>query len=297
MLSPNRSHDRQSFFKYTTAGTAHQILASRSLRWSSPTLFNDPWDVPREADLGFTTAELQAAIHADLLGVLEGDRGTKHARLVQLAGFAKRMPSGPQRSAMFDEIRQSLEGMAPATTDAFAMLRQVWAEMVPQLRMLCVSEVRDSPQMWAYYAENHTGVVLEFEASDTLDSPLLLARPVIYSDRPPALPAVEVWARALVLDEPIDWEAWLHEYHYLKHLNWQHEREWRAMTYADPGDVTLFTDRLFHPEELSGVYLGARMPPSDADGLRNLAAERFPRTKVFRGKIEYASRVPLFDPA
>ena len=43
--SPNRRHDRQYFYKYVSAKTAQAILTTRTLRWSSPILFNDPFDV------------------------------------------------------------------------------------------------------------------------------------------------------------------------------------------------------------------------------------------------------------
>jgi len=43
--SSNRLHDRRSFFKYTSAATAKLVLNNRTLRWSSPSLFNDPFDI------------------------------------------------------------------------------------------------------------------------------------------------------------------------------------------------------------------------------------------------------------
>jgi hypothetical protein len=38
-------HDRKHFYKYTTAETAKTVLQNGTLRWSSPSLFNDPFDV------------------------------------------------------------------------------------------------------------------------------------------------------------------------------------------------------------------------------------------------------------
>ena len=63
--SPNRRHDRMAFFKYMTAPTAHIILDSGNQRWSSPVLFNDPFDVPREADLGFTSVMMDGSLGED----------------------------------------------------------------------------------------------------------------------------------------------------------------------------------------------------------------------------------------
>jgi hypothetical protein len=46
--SPNRRHDRQYFYKYTTADAAMIVLATRKFRWSSRLEFNDPFDVTQE---------------------------------------------------------------------------------------------------------------------------------------------------------------------------------------------------------------------------------------------------------
>ncbi len=52
MQNPNRQNDRKSFFKYMSPGTAKTVLENSTLRWSSPILFNDPFDVPREMSSG-----------------------------------------------------------------------------------------------------------------------------------------------------------------------------------------------------------------------------------------------------
>jgi hypothetical protein len=48
--------------------------------------------------------------------------------------------------------------------------------------VLCLSEVNNLTAMWAHYAEQATGVVLQIEAFDRLDSVFVLARPVRYED-------------------------------------------------------------------------------------------------------------------
>ena len=58
--SPDRLHDRQYFYKYVTAKVAKIVLATRKLRWSSPLLFNDPFDVTQELRLNFDEAKLNA---------------------------------------------------------------------------------------------------------------------------------------------------------------------------------------------------------------------------------------------
>ena len=50
----------------------------------------------------------------------------------------------------------------------------------------------------AHYAANATGIVLQFEAVDRLDSPFLVARQVTYDDSPPAITCAREWARLMI---------------------------------------------------------------------------------------------------
>ena len=82
-----RRHDRFCFYKHVTAETAKVTISSRTLQWSSPLLFNDPFDVPRRAVLPFTVDELHAAMRDEFLAVMEGKVETRHPVLRLLSGF------------------------------------------------------------------------------------------------------------------------------------------------------------------------------------------------------------------
>ena len=45
-----------------------------------------------------------------------------------------------------------------------------WLEKVPRMRMLCVTEEHDNLLMWAHYANNHTGAVLELRVMPEEDN-------------------------------------------------------------------------------------------------------------------------------
>jgi hypothetical protein len=62
MRSPNRRHDRESFFKYMSAAMAAIVLQNRTLRWSSPVLFNAPFDVPWELFFGLSPEDIAQAL-------------------------------------------------------------------------------------------------------------------------------------------------------------------------------------------------------------------------------------------
>lgn len=69
--SPNRRHERRFFYKYVSSEVTKIILVNRTLRWSSPLLFNDPFDVTQELRLNFNEAELNQALAEEMAALYE----------------------------------------------------------------------------------------------------------------------------------------------------------------------------------------------------------------------------------
>ena len=184
--SPNRRHDRQFFYKYMPPDVARIVLANRTLRWSSPVLFNDPFDIHPDT-LHFDGVELQQALMEEISSLLRNPDNTIVAdpRLEYMLDVARR--STPEhREAMAAATKEYISFVPDPANDSLHELKQVWSDMVSNMRVLCLSEVNDLTAMWAHYAVNATGVVLQFEAVDGLDSAFLMARPVTYDDSPPS---------------------------------------------------------------------------------------------------------------
>ena len=108
MSSPNRRHDRSSFCKYTTAETAKAILGGRVLRWSSPLLFNDPFDIPREATLAFSVEELFEASIALFLRMLSDGRQPGTPIFAQLKQEVERLDVPPHTVAKMMRVTTSV---------------------------------------------------------------------------------------------------------------------------------------------------------------------------------------------
>jgi Protein of unknown function (DUF2971) len=284
--SPNRRHERQLFYKYMTPKVAKIVLASRQLRWSSPLLFNDPFDVTQELRLNFDEAKLIAALTDRVASLLErGDSpdSIKHpvvAAMLRVASCATR----DKRRAMAKELRKSVDTSAQIAS--LAILKDKWKEMVPTFRVLCLSELNDVTPMWQHYADGYKGVVLEFSVIDELESALLMARPIIYQDTPPSIADVKTWVNCLLAQSSY-WDIFT-EYQYVKTNPWSYEREWRIVSGARPGENGLFGDYGFQSREFTGIYFGPKCCEEDrtelvallTDGLEHvLAYEAFPDTK------------------
>jgi len=165
---------RQSFYKYMTASVAKIVLATRRLRWSSPILFNDPFDITQELRLNFDEHGLSAALTDRVAWLIEhGDSSTpvKHPVYGLMIRLAMRA-SLDNRRAIANELRRSMRA-TPGQAAALKELKDTWRAMVPTFRVLCLSEVNDVTSMWNHYADKYQGVVLEFFAVKEVDSSLL----------------------------------------------------------------------------------------------------------------------------
>jgi len=290
MRSPNRRHDVPSLYKFLTANVGRIVLQSQQLRWSSPMLFNDPFDVPREMDLGWTVDDLNQAICHRFTEYLR-DVATPQSPMARLlvGEMRKNLQRMPEDVAI-KILGITLSVMAPRAVRHRSELLEAWAEKIPRMRIICFSEIFSSPVMWAHYAEAHSGIVLEFESSDERDSSWLLAGPVVYRSAKPSLPSVERWARAFLSEEAIDWDAYFLEYHYVKDVDWAYEREHRVVSASKDAEAGLFSDYMFHEDDLRGVIVGTNCAAEDETAVCDLVAHRYPNAIVYRATFDNVSR-------
>jgi hypothetical protein len=267
----SRVHNRTHFFKYTSASVAKIIFTNRTLRWSSPILFNDPFDVHRELGPNVSpTSVLSAGAPFYLRRVAEtlGIKLTPNVLSAFLGEMNTSIPNPPEAFSGFEE--------------AMSKVKQFWRETVCKLRILCLSEDSDIVSMWAHYASNHHGVVLRFDCSDFKDSPLLLAKPVRYSAELPSFATAEGWAKGLRQSVTSDDQINLFEqYCYLKTADWETEREWRVVTVAREHETGYYSDWRFAPLTLSEVIFGHQIDQQDRRDILAMLSHDFGHVRAF----------------
>lgn len=289
MRSPNRRHDVQFLYKYATAATGIAVLTTQTLRWSSPLIFNDPFDVPREWE-GFTFAELEEAMIHRFASYLRGEAKPGSVAAQNLLQVMQLQSGTTPQEVLLSQMRFFFRLLRKPMEGYMEDFRVAWQEKVPGIRILCFSEDPASTTMWAHYAESHTGVVLQFESSDERDSSWLLAQPVIYQTKKPSLPNALEWARAFMDEIQLDWDEFLREYHFVKYTDWRYEREYRVVSAKKQEETGLYADYLFHPEDLRGVVLGAKIDPQNEESIRGVIAMNYPNAIIYRAQIDYANR-------
>jgi len=272
-------HRPAAFYKYMSARRAVTALVTRELRWSSPILFNDPFDVTQELRLNFDEAGLTAALNERMAGYLEqGDASM--IRQPALAATYSVLVQFPleQRRLMARALRE-VTGPTPGQVSVLADLREKWRELVPTFRILCLSELRDVTPMWSHYADQYRGVVLEFSPVYE-DSPFLVARPVVYQDDPPAIADPYVWADRMI--GQLGYADLFMQYQYIKRTAWSYEKEWRIVVPgARPGETGMSAEYGFNRRDLTGIYFGSRCSETDRSDLLALLAHGLEHVRAY----------------
>lgn len=274
MRSPNRTHNRESFFKYMSVATAAAVLERRTLRWSSPVLFNDPFDVPRELSFGITPEDIVRALARRMTNLIEHppeDTSSLEPKVRLIVDTVKKGISAELKTQLLAGLADSAETLRP-TGQSMEALRDMWRVWLPQFRILCLTESPAHAAMWYHYADQYRGVVLELRCDDELDSAWLGAKPVTYPAPKPAIYTADGWAKLLTTLGGLAIKKLLDVATYTKAPDWSYEEEWRITSFMRSPETGLFTDYRLHPRELAGVYLGPKISPSDRDAIVALTA-------------------------
>jgi hypothetical protein len=269
-----------------TASTARSVLATRTLRWSSPLVFNDPFDTPRELAFGVGPADVATALSRRLASLIEhppDDVSWLTPGVQLIVEMAKRgLPSGVKAemiSAVIDAAR-----MPSSSGGSLDELRAVWRGFLPDFRILCLTEDPASASMWHHYGGAFSGVVLELECLEDFDSPWFQARPVTYTTRAVDMFNADELAEIILMPQPNAREAILDLATFRKSPEWSNEKEWRIVSSKRTSGTGHTTYYPFHAEEVSALFLGPRIDSADRDALLS-AARALPRARVVQVEI------------
>ena len=165
------------------------------------------------------------------------------------------------------------------------LVDQVCATMGEAIGVLSLTERPDNVLMWAHYAQQHQGLVIQFDETHAFFNNRDAAgwsqvNKIAYSDERPL--------RASMVDLSIQ------EVFFTKGRDWEYEQEWRLLrllsdchkNFSTPaGTVHLF----YVPADcITGVILGCRMIKEDRDELLSLFAsdERYHHVKTYQIEID-----------
>jgi len=280
-----RLHDQDHFYKYVTLDGLRCITGRLSRQWTAPSEFNDAFDTQFDLGYKFAIEEFGPAFIAEMESVVYGDEeptgDPSHPLLEQLlvARSNRHRRTREDFRRFFAPTIEKTMARLPVL-QAFASL--AWKRLHDRIRILCVTETHRNRLMWAHYAENHKGAVVQLGCIPERDSVLLAAVPVTYSDQPPFIGTLGEWVKQLTGQISIDYDGHFSRLVMTKSTEWSYEKEWRCINFAPPGDSNPHMYDQFWPEEIQAVYFGCRTPDTDIADIMASLHPSLGHTTVYR---------------
>lgn len=297
-----RIHDQPHFFKFATQEAALKIIEGKSLKWSSPVEFNDPFDhqagfvldLDEEHFARLFTESMLRVIFTDTPVSVGASRLFTHLLLL-MRQARERLP----REEIVAQLQESALLAARNLTEGVDGFNAAIQSELLHSRVLCVSEQVDNVVMWSHYADQHRGVAFQLGCIDSIDNRLLAAKRVEYTDRFIAFPSAEEYAQHLTGEQPIDMVSLAWKIAYTKHLDWAYEREWRVHIPL-LGEMPSASFSIYdEPAEVfQAIYLGCRMEPSQVQSVIQTAIKVLPHIKIYRSvpsRTSYALNFELVN--
>lgn len=240
----------QSLYKYYAPDRV-DVLLTRTAKFTPLGNFNDPFE-GRPNVQGLSSPQEIAKLFEEHL-VPELLNGYENLR-PEIKPFVSKKQF---MELMITEMRSNFptfqEMLSKAAVPAFESLS---SQLNKAMGAFCLSEVCDSPLMWAHYCASHTGFVIEFDArhayfhgAKSENDEFRHIRRVLYRDARPAGPLSGFDGTDMFL---------------VKSTHWSYEREWRMflplaeaakVVDSQQGKAYLFQ---LPPSAIASIILGAR---------------------------------------
>jgi hypothetical protein len=278
-------HDKPHFFKYCTADTLKKIIINRSVKWSSPIIFNDSFDLQTEFRFGFEVKEITQSLTDELVKMVFDDdepTGDNNHPL-----FAMTMWSRSNRHKRSKE--EFIKFMQPAAdegekkgVETLKRIQAWWVDFRQKLRVYCVSEIHDDILMWAHYADCHKGAVIKHNCLIEHDRAICAAVPIDYDTDIPIIAYLDEYIKHLTGQKEIDFSNLFTKFATTKKAHWSYEKEWRCIGNDSLNDGSLFEFVNIIPEEIEAIYFGCKMPKSEQQEIMKLTSGDFCHVKLFQ---------------
>lgn len=125
----------KKLYKYTPVETAIKILSNSNIRFSNPSLFNDPYDSEPPIEFSDCVNEKFKCLCKD------------------------------NETDFKDLAPEQIENLKILTQETY---KSTLTNLAKNLRILCLSRTKNNILMWSHYATEHQGIVIEFDATQII---------------------------------------------------------------------------------------------------------------------------------
>jgi len=262
-VSNNLKHDKTHFYKYTSAETALTILKNGTVRYRSPLLFDDPFDIQIYPNFDFDLDSLPELVMQELEDIVFSKKEVKinisdewGKAIFLLKENVKEHGNYPEEIKSF--LKSSFEILKDKINNARIGFNDTWKNFLQRLRVFSMSEIHDNILMWSHYADFHRGVVFKLKVLPVYDTLICMAKPVIYKSNLPVFFTRKQWIEFLCAVKPIDFEKLSWDYAYIKSDVWSYQKEWRVWDLLPEAGPELYIDYKLYPEEIESIYFGCK---------------------------------------
>ncbi len=279
---------RSTFYKYASADTAKLIFKNQTFKWSSPSVFNDPFDT-------------QAGLHAELdlndLPRLMIDRMVEltlsedEPVFIRPNELSNHIIVMRQRKLSAEQIREILIPTTPilqlfgiGAKKARDSMFDTIKTGLKGVRVLSLSEQYDNILMWSHYADFHKGVVIKIRVLEEIeaDDALRAAQPIEYCSTATPIVPIDYVEHLLGLKvSPV--EIQMSEYVKKKWSIWNYEKEWRLWTKVNGEEAN--NEYGYHPFNINiidSIYFGCRSKYEDVKEIIEIVGRKKSNVKFFK---------------
>jgi hypothetical protein len=273
-------HNKKFFCKYVAADVAIKILSELKVKWSSPLLFNDPFDT--QQDFNPDDEDILKILFEKHKNLIYQEREPDYTKMDYLYATKIKLLRSNRKKLKPEELLEAMRKDKDKTILNFrnwlGKLNKAWQDCCADDRIFCVVEDYDNLLMWSHYADCHKGAVIKLRCIPELDTPLCAATPIIYSDRMPVLAIIE----DTFYDIPADQLGLVQKLFYVKSNDWSYEKEWRVVLKRTSDNSQNYDMNNIHKEEIEAIYLGCKMSDRAKDNILEIVNTKMQHVTVFQ---------------
>lgn len=282
-----KSSGPEYLYKYVSADVAFHILESCRLRFSSPKLFNDPFDNDVTMKLPLTKTEFIDAMCVRQGAKIIQGRSAQAESHNQLIEHLNKWFDATIDPASNISPKSVVERVTPKFAEEYELLRRkenLINEKIRELRqeiaICCFSEISDNLLMWSHYADSHQGAVIGLKCIP--DNKSFVAHSVVYDSEKLQLMSLTDRVEQIFNGTRYDYEQVHRALTLRKSDVWAYERERRMVeTFRTPEqrEEQLAYHR-FSPTKFDKIIFGCRMSECNKIKLLGLTVRKFPHMSV-----------------
>ncbi len=293
------------FYKYVTAKAATEVLKNGTVRFSSPSEFNDPFDVQHDLQVPFSKEDLLNAVRQRFKGMIANGRSAPlnvsldvMRKINEHFDYIMEQSSKTVREKLFEEEIPNFIRLYESIIETTPLFNKNFKNLLKEASFFCVSEMPNNLLMWAHYADSHQGAVIKLncfpEKNTGLSSLYKHIKKVNYTEDIPPYHTLEGYIDNILGVSPLTTDHYLDALAYTKSADWEYEREWRVIEKLNntKNPNNCYWNRKILPEEIDEIVFGCRMSDKDQKNIAAIISEKYSGT-VIKVAVKHSTKFAL----